>query len=273
MSRRVENHYHQSISRLQENLDLRGLQKQVGFFILTREGMRQHDENVAVMAVNLKDELGEVQEELEKYGTSTYDLHAAQTEAVDSGFFPLASVMANNIMIQPQEVMPYLNGIGNKSGITDELKEVGGNIEKKTLEKDVITFLRIYMAFIAGMPEQFNLQHAMADVLDKNDRNYPAEFFNGVHPVTSRKLNPDEVTLQYAHSRKCFKMIRMVHREILHQSDRDYGLERADWKKYSPLISDFENSELGHLNLLMKLSKDHELTDDQVKTIRQKFTG
>ncbi len=271
----IESYYQKNRERLKTGaVNIGALQRQVGSWIEPRKAMIQLDKNIPVLAEkNLPDEIRETLAELEAWGTSAYSLFALLTETMDISFFPLASSVSNNVMLDSYQILPYVNGVGSKDTIFDKMTETAGNITKKNLDRDLHEFFRYYVAFVAGLPEMFSLEQMMSAVLDKNAKNYPDQFFNGVHPELKRKLNPDELIAQYKHARLCLKMIRLVHRQLLQNRDRDYGLQKEDWQPYSQHLLDFEHSELQLTSLALKLTADAHLTPQQSEKVFAIFLG
>jgi len=269
VSYRVENYFDRNKERLKEGaFDIKKLQAMVYTWISLRKAMIQLDRNIPILAEkNLPDEIGETRDEFELIGTQLFDLLALLTETMDTSFFPLASTVSNNIFLDEYDILPHINDAGKRDDIFDVMTEVGGNVTRKNLSRDLHEFFRYFASYVAGLPVMFSLETMMAKVLDKNAKNYPDQFFNGIHPFFGRELNPDELIMQYKHSRLCLKMIRLVHREILHHDDRDYGLQKNDWEPYSQYIFDFEHSEINLTRLAMELSKDHQLTPAQSERV------
>lgn len=270
----IENSYYNRVQRLKSGeFNIQNLQKQVGTWIYSRPAVIEVDQDITILAgKTLPSEIDETLEETEKLGSSSYDGRAVGIEAMDTGFILMASTLSNQVGLDPYRILPYVNGTGNRSDIFDVMTELGTNIEAKTYERDVHRFLIHYVSFLAGLPETFKLEPVMADVVEKNSKNYPAELFTGVHPFSGEKLSPEEKVEQFKHARRCLKLIRMVHRQVLNHKDRDYGLEDADWKPYAKYMIDFEHSDAHFGRLALEVCQDLHLTAAQTEHVFSTFS-
>ncbi len=254
--------------------DIHTHQQLVGEWINRRPAIRKQDSKVALIAEKyILSEVDESQVEREKYGTLAYDAQADQTEALDVAFLPFSLITSLGLEVDPYQVAPHVNGFGNHSGIFDDLREISGNMTEKNISRDIHHLLRYVMAYLASSPQPMDTEAVMKKVIAKNTANYPSIFFDGLHPKLPKKLNPDELEIQYAYSRRSLKLIRYLHRDILSQKDRDYGLSTGDWKAYTPLIGDFTQGDANFERLVALTRQDLALTDAQFQSVKNEFTA
>lgn len=270
----VEASYEQRLSILQSTLNVDRLHYLVhSRWHEPRPAMSQHDSQIPAVRGSLVREIAEAQVERDWEGTDQYSPKAEATEATDVLSYLLSLKDMHNLPITNAAVLHGINGYGKRSDIFDRMSETSGNIESTTLTQDVTQMLRYLVAYLAGMPEPASLEKSLVAVIDKNTLNYPAQFFNGLHPRTRKVLTAEELQLQYQHSLRCIKAIRFSLREIKHLRDRDYGMHPEDWKKYSPLIADFEHSKANVAQLLSQLKVDLLLTDQENQRLIEYFTN
>jgi hypothetical protein len=89
------------------------------------------------------------------------------------------------------------------------------------------------------------------EVLRKNIRNYPAEYFAATHWLSSEALSIEQMLQEYEHAVKALKLIRK------HTGNNTAGLRREYHRPYRMLIHDFENSEAALTQLEAHLVEGH----------------
>src|SRR5476649_667486 len=181
-----EGNYHPRIDQLKSGeASLPALRSAVHNWGIARPSIIIHDQNLDFLSHNIVHEVTEVEDERQKHGTPIYNILAEQTEMGDAFFFPNALAIARGIEFDPHRVLPYLNGFGNRSDIFDKMRDVAGNLTETNVADDLHYYLQYAFAALASVPEHFDLNQVMNEaVVMKNAANYPAQFFNGIHPVT-----------------------------------------------------------------------------------------
>jgi len=274
--------YEQRIQKIKEqDLDLTKYEALVMHWLLNRAPMIHSNRQVPFITGLATIEVDEAVAEIDKQGTSEYDNQKASTEVGDIGWFAIGLAGIHQIEIDYPQVRSRVNGYGGRSDIFDLLRETVGNVEEKTLKKDLEHFLSIWMSAFAGLPEYSSPDEIIELIFEKNSENYVADAFVGrveqldrkqvkvVNPFTDRVMSPEELELAYHIPRKALRMIRDLHIKSLGQTDRENGLKYQDYAPYLPDVltflyfTDFDQAkaegEKALEDLYLRLHIDHSL--------------
>ena len=274
--------YEQRIQAIKESdLGLAEYQAMVTYWLINRPPMLYSNRDVSFIAELTAAEVDEALAEVEKQGTDDYDNQMAAMEVGDAGWLAIGLAGIHQLEIDYPKVRSRVNGYGGRSDIFDLLKESAGNIQEKTLQKDLEHFLSIWMSAFAGLPEYTKPDDIVAMIYRKNDGNYVADAFVGrleevsrgvlkvINPFTGQVMSDEELNLAYQIPRRALRMIRDFQISVLGRSDREKGLKYEDYAPYLPDVLtflqfvDFDQarveSEKSLEDLYLRLHMDHGL--------------
>lgn len=195
-------------------------------------------------------ELEEIRQELEQLIVENLLI-----ELTDGGWVAMGTPSPTE-EIDYDQVRRSVNGQGRRSDILDRLFEIAGNLDEKNLIKELEEFLTLLLSAYLAVPINTPVNQVIADVEEKDRRNYPAIFFNGKDYFTGESLAEDDRQKQKDHSHLCLRFIR-DNLQILGK-ERPLGLERVDWWSYKDLIGDFRNP-MNFEMLQEQFRRDHPL--------------
>jgi hypothetical protein len=253
-------HFQPQLENVLSTFDLQRYLQQVAYWVLTRKSLIAHDSDIPVMiGKNIPGEVHEARQEHQLLGAKRESHLALTTEWGDIGFFPMALINALPLAVDMAEVRrPNRRNprYGQSSVIYERLANISGNITPESVTRDIHYFLQVWLEGIAGLPVVYQPEVVHQRVLDKNTKNYPVEFFNGKDFPTGANLTVEEQEQQFQHSRKMLKWIRNHLRDRLGLKDRDYGLYKSDYQRYTYLIHDFRHSDQAYVQLQREYPQD-----------------
>ena len=158
--------------------------------------------------------LGEIEEKIEEHqlrGSDAANIEKEILEFVDLLIF--ISTMAINGNQEPFSEIRYashlrLAKIANSSGVYERLKELAAEILENNDRRSFEEFFAISVSLAVNFPIKIDLSKAFNAVLEKNRRNYPAEYFQATDFFSGEKLSAEEMVLKYSHVRRCLKLLR-----------------------------------------------------------------
>lgn len=226
------------------------------YWVEDRPIMKPMDSKVAIMALRTVDEIYELEEErnlLVDNGNIEHD-----KELSDVLFFIISFAhslgLAEEIDMQSIASNRRVNGAGSRSDVTDTMKKVAGNMEKRsTAKKEIEWLIGLWMSYWKYGPVSLDPVTSMRVVLHKNGTrwagNHPAIYYSDLHPRTGKKLNPDQQEQRSGYSRVALRQSRTK------AGNRKEGMKAEDHLPYAPLILDFERGAEGleELSRLLQL--------------------
>lgn len=250
--------YENRKQHLISTLDFNGQRASIGRWLDARPAMKPNSGNINRIARYTSDEVLEAQAEAIQRGTMFYSPEAEAIEAADIWFFLGSYISSVQIEIDTYEARRNVNGYGRRSDIFDNLAEVSGNFSRENFNKDILHFLRLWLAYLASMPEGYEPDSTINKVMYKNGANYFEAAFTNRDPETGRLLNPDETDTAFDHAKRSIRLIRNFIKYTL-KLDRSRGLLQSDYQKYLPLINNFKDATGSYAALKIQLYLDHNL--------------
>lgn len=180
-----------------------------------RPPLFEADMDLALLILLLLGEIEEVNEHRQLEGLPGYDLKSEKGETIDVAFF--LSSLTTILRLTGEDIDFFMarakaNGQAKGSHALDLLSEVGGNINKKTLQQDLQYLWTLWVSYVIHMKEPVDPNQVLAEyVIPKNNGNYPEELLRG-NPLFERefgrKMNKEEKIAYFSHFRKAMRLIR-----------------------------------------------------------------
>ena len=213
-----------------------------------RPPLFETDQNIDILTVLLLGEIEEVSELRELEGLQGYDFKSEKGETIDAGFFLACfdhMVQSLGGDIDHQMALEKANGQTNGSYAIEILREVGGNLSKKTLEKDLQYLWTLWISYLIHMKYPVNPNQVLHEyTFPKNNGNYSAELLRG-NPIFEqtyrRKMDRDEKIAYFAHYRKAVRLIRDFLIKYLDPNIEHTGLKPEHYQPYKIFIYSFMN--------------------------------
>lgn len=213
-----------------------------------RPPLFETDTNLDILTVLLLGEIEEVSELRELEGLKGYDFKSEKGETIDAGFF-LACVdhMVRSLGgdIDHQRALATANGHAKGSRAIELLREVSGNLSKKTLEKDLQYLWTLWISYLIHMKYPVSPNRVLHEyTLPKNNGNYVKELLQG-NPIFerafNRKMDRDEKIAYFAHYRKAMRLIRDFILKYIDPNVEHTGLKPEHYRPYKIFIYSFMN--------------------------------
>ncbi|GIK83460.1 MAG: hypothetical protein BroJett025_00820 [Patescibacteria group bacterium] len=213
-----------------------------------RPPLFETDTNLDILTVLLLGEIEEVSELRELEGLKGYDFKSEKGETIDAGFF-LACVdhMVRSLGgdIDHQRALATANGHAKGSRAIELLREVSGNLSKKTLEKDLQYLWTLWISYLIHMKYPVSPNRVLHEyTLPKNNGNYVKELLQG-NPIFerafNRKMDRDEKIAYFAHYRKAMRLIRDFILKYVDPNVEHTGLKPEHYRPYKIFIYSFMN--------------------------------
>jgi hypothetical protein len=191
---------------------------------------------------------------------STLNLNAYAREAVDELVILSSASMNNGIVPDFKAIATSANGQANNEtkllGTLEKftrVESVDGIDNPVALKAHLNKLYTAVFSFIHHgpvLPSPDFILYSLEEVLSKNSRNYPAEYFQNTHWQTGRKLTDEEMEASYYHASRSLRIIRTF------TGNKPEGLDRQDHYPYRFFIWDFENSQARQNELRQVLQQD-----------------
>ncbi len=213
-----------------------------------RPPLFETDTKLDILTVLLLGEIEEVSELRELEGLKGYDFKSEKGETIDAGFF-LACVdhIVRSIGgdIDHQMALATANGQARGSRAIELLREVSGNLSKKTLEKDLQYLWTLWISYLIHMKYPVSPNQVLHEyTFPKNNGNYVKELLQG-NPVFerafNRKMDRDEKIAYFAHYRKAMRLIRDFILKYIDPNVEHTGLKPEHYRPYKIFIYSFMN--------------------------------
>ncbi len=186
------------------------------------------------------------------------------SEVYDLLVLVLDYASSNHLDMNFDRVYERINGQGNRSDVFDRFKLLAGGVFDSNPVAAIEEMMIILGSIVVHQEMQVDSTSIMQSVLNKNERNYPAEYFEAFHYIVSTEgkltlvvLNRDEFGVAFNHRVRCLRLIRNALK--LAKIDRSTGMLSDDHFKYKMLILNHrdENSfKLLAIDLVASLGKN-----------------
>lgn len=227
-------------------IDLSGFIKVVRAWQEKRPPMVVSNSKVDFLVNLLIGEILEVLEERQNEGLANYVFKAEKGETIDIGFF-LASLARLLILtggeIDTTHIMRVANGQSNDSNALDRMMEVAGNLNERSLEKDLEYLWELWVSYLIHMKYPVSPTKVLREyTFPKNDGNYSLYYLRG-HKVFEqkyrRKMDEDEGKAYFAHYRKATRLIRDFIIKFIDPQVEHTGLRKEHLLPYEMYIYSF----------------------------------
>ncbi len=213
-----------------------------------RPPLFETDQDLSILTILLLGEIEEVSDLRKLEGLQGYDFKSEKGEAIDVGFFLACfDYMVKSLGgdIDHQMALEKANGQTNGSHAIEILREVGGNLSKKTLEKDLQYLWTLWISYLIHMKYSVNPNQVLHEyTFPKNNGNYAAELLRG-NPIFEqtfkRKMDRDEKIAYFSHYRKAVRLIRDFLIKHLDPNIEHTGLKPEHYRPYKIFIYSFMN--------------------------------
>ena len=220
-----------------------------------RPPLHETDKDIQLLTLLFLGEIEEIAEHREQEGLVGYDFKSETGEVIDAGFFLAAfsSILySNGQSIDHKEALSRANGQANGSHALELLREVGGNIQEKTLTKDLQYLWTLWISYIIHMKYPVNPNQVLENyTFPKNNGNYIKEFLEA-NPIFEaahgRPMNREESLEYFKHYRKATRLLRDLVIQHVDPTVEHTGLRPEHYMPYAVFIYSFETS--GMLSLL-----------------------
>lgn len=213
---------------------------------LDRPPLYETDQNVQLLVLFFLGELEEILEHREIEGLPGYDFKSEKGETIDAAFFLAAftSILRDKGQeIDFNDALARANGQANGSHAIELLREVGGNVSERTLQKDLQYLWTIWVSYVIHMKYPVNPNQVLHEyTFPKNNGNYVRELLQG-NPIFEnefrRKMNREEKISYFAHYRKAVRLIRDFVLKYIDPSVEHTGLRPEHYRPYKDYIYNF----------------------------------
>lgn len=211
-----------------------------------RPPLFETDKDVEILVLLLLGEIKEVLEHRELEGLSGYDFKSEKGEIIDAAFFlaAFATILRErNEEIDFNSAIMNANGQTNGSHAIEILREVGGNITEKTLQKDLQFLWTLWVSYVIHMKYPISPNQVLHEyTFPKNNGNYVEELLK-TNPVFERefrrRMNREEKIAYFAHYRKAMRLIRDFVLKYIDPSVEHTGLRPEHYRPYKLFIFNF----------------------------------
>ena len=162
-------------------------------------------------------------------------------EAYDQLFLILAFANTHQLDMDFNRVYQHINGQGNRSDVFDRLRLLAGGVLDSNPIAALEEYLIVWGSMVTHQELQIDSTAIMQLVLDKNEQNYPEQYFKAFQYVISPEgklikivLEEDEFGEAFDHRVRCLRLIRRALK--LAKMDRTAGMAPSDHLKYETLI-------------------------------------
>ena len=211
-----------------------------------RPPLFETDTNLDILTVLLLGEIAEVSEIRELEGLKGYDFESEKGETIDVGFFLVCVDYMVQLLggdIDHQRALATANGQARGSRAIELLREVSGNLSKKTLEKDMQYLWTLWISYLIHMKYPVSPNQVLHEyTFPKNSGNHVKELLQ-VNPIFerafNRKMDRDEKIAYFAHYRKTMRLIRDFIRKYIDPNVEHTGLKPEHYGPYKIFIYSF----------------------------------
>lgn len=213
-----------------------------------RPPLYEADQDLELLILLLLGEIEEISDHRQLEGLPGYDFKSEKGETIDAGFFLAAFAVilkSKGEFIDYHEALSKANGQANGSKALESLREVGGNIQEKSLTKDLQYLWTLWISYLIHMKYPVSPTEVLTEyTFPKNNGNYVRELLQG-NPVFEnnfgRKMNREEKIAYFAHYRKAMRLIRDFILEYVDPNVEHTGLQPEHYRPYKLFIYSFMN--------------------------------
>lgn len=220
-------------------------------FLQDRPAVRAMDSNIHGIIGAIIGEADEAEEEYGHNGTYSPELH--RKELVDILFFIESFAITVGVELNYDRILSLFGKVDTGSQIYDTVREIAGNIPtsdvtQAQLARDLEYAYALVFQHMYELKEIQSPLVVLTQVLQKNVRNYPAEYFNGIDEKTGNALTFPELIKQYIHAVRAMRMIRTA------SGNNPKGLEPHHHKPFGESIRGWRTTEdsLAHLEFALQ---------------------
>lgn len=210
-------------------------------FLQDRPAVRAMDSNIHGIIGAIIGEADEAEEEYGHNGTYSPELH--RKELVDILFFIESFAITVGVELDYDRILSLFGKVDTGSQIYDTVREIAGNIPvagdvaQPQLARDLEYAYALVFKHMYELREIQSPLVVLTQVLQKNVRNYPAEYFNGIDEKTGNALTFPELIKQYIHAVRAMRMIRTA------SGNNPKGLEPHHHKPFADSIRGWKTTE------------------------------
>lgn len=222
-----------------------------------RPPLYETDLNIELLTILLLGEIEEINDHRQLEGLSGYDFKSEKGETIDVGFFLAAFAVilqSRGEFIDYHEALLKANGQASGSKALESLKEVGGNVQEKTLTRDLQYLWTLWISYLIHMKYPVSPTQVLSEyTFPKNNGNYVRELLQG-NPIFesrenfNRKMNREEKIAYFAHYRKAMRLIRDFILTYVDPNVEHTGLRPEHYRPYKLFIYSFMNFRTVGLN-------------------------
>jgi len=213
-----------------------------------RPPLYETDKNFQLLILFFLGELVEISEHRENEGLSNYDFRSETGETIDAGFFLAcfsAVLESMDGSIDYDQALVSANGQANGSFALEKLAEVSGNIQLKSLEKDLQYLWTLWVSYLIHMKYPVSPTGVLENyTFPKNNGNYVRELLKGnplFEQAFNRKMSREEKIAYFAHYRKAVRLIRDFVFKYVDTDVEHSGLKPKHYRPYKVFIYSFMN--------------------------------